>query len=90
MKETPSKYAELLHNRQADSEPEATAEANLKRGRPGGRGKRLNPDYSQVTAYIPTVLHGETKINLIRNGNREFSDLIAELLAAWNREQRNL
>lgn len=87
MKKTPSKFAGLLRNRQENSEPEATAEANPKRGRPGGRGKRLNPDYSQVTAYIPTKLHDETKINLIRQGRREFSELVAELLAAWNQQQ---
>ena len=45
-----------------------------------GQGKRLNPDYSQVTAYIPTKLPNETKINLIRNGKREFCELVEELL----------
>lgn len=88
MKETPSKFAELLHNRQGDSAPEAVAETNPKRGRPGGQGKRLNPDYCQVTAYIPVTLHHQTKINLILNGVQEFSDLVKELLTAWNQQQR--
>ena len=57
------------------------------RGRPGGQGKRLNPDYTQVTAYIPEALHLQTKINLLRSGRREFSDLVEELLAKWNRGQ---
>lgn len=87
MKATPSKFAGLLRQRQENSAPDAPAEGNPKRGRPGGRGKRLNPDYSQVTAYIPTKLHAETKINLIRQGGREFSELVAELLAAWNQQQ---
>ena len=80
MKEPKSKFSELLRNRQERAEPEPTT----KRGRPGGRGKRLNPDYSQVTAYIPTTLHDETKIKLIRQGNREFSALVEELLTVWN------
>ena len=80
MKDKPSKFAGLLRSRQDSEEIPATA----KRGRPGGKGKRLNPDYSQVTAYIPTALHDETKIKLIRQGNREFSALVEELLTAWN------
>jgi len=86
MTNKPSKFAGLLRERQeeAAAAPEAT------RGRPGGRGKRLNPDYSQVTAYIPAKLHDETKINLIRNGNREFSNLVEELLTAWNQKQSGL
>jgi hypothetical protein len=83
----PSKFAGILRDRAHGSESETAAGTKPKRGRPGGQGKRLNPDYSQVTAYIPTTLHDETKINLIRQGNREFSELVEELLAAWNRTQ---
>ena len=85
MTEKRSKFAGMLRNRQENTEPEA--ESKAKRGRPGGQGKRGNPDYSQVTAYIPTRLHDETKINLIRNGKREFSELIEELLSTWNQKQ---
>lgn len=56
------------------------------RGRPKANGKRLNPEYTQVTAYIPAELHTETKINLIRSGKREFSILIEELLTTWNKK----
>ena len=85
MKETPSKFTELLRNRQGNSEPKA--KATPKPGRPGGQGKRGNPDYAQVTAYIPKTLHDETKVNLIRQGNREFSQLVEELLSGWNLKQ---
>ena len=48
----------------------------------------MNPKfYSQVTAYIPKKLHDETKTNLIRLGNREFSQLFEELLWEWNLKQ---
>lgn len=61
--------------------------AKRPRGRPKANGKRLNPEYTQVTAYIPAELHTETKINLIRSGKREFSILIEELLTSWNKKQ---
>lgn len=82
-----SKFAGILRDRARGSELETAAETKLKRGRPGGQGKRLNPDYSQVTAYIPKALHNETKVNLIGQGNREFSELVEELLTAWNKKQ---
>jgi hypothetical protein len=52
MTDKPSKFAGLMRQRLDAAEPEA--ELKAKRGRPSGKGKRLNPDYSQVTAYIPT------------------------------------
>lgn len=83
MKDKPSKFAELLRTRKDDESPEPVA----KRGRPGGQGKRKNPDYAQVTAYIPKTLHDETKVKLIRQDNKEFSLLVEELLTDWNRKQ---
>lgn len=77
----PSKFADMLRTHK-DGE-----EAPAKRGRPGGQGKRGNPDYAQVTAYIPKTLHDETKVNLIRQGNKEFSQLVEELLTGWNLKQ---
>ena len=81
----PSKFADMLRTRK-DGE---TEEAPAKRGRPGGQGKRGNPDYSQVTTYIPKTLHDETKVKLIRQGNKEFSLLVEELLTAWNQQHGN-
>jgi hypothetical protein len=91
MTKKPSKFAGILRDRQeGDVSTELDITAAVKRGRPGGQGKRLNPDYSQVTAYIPTKLHAETKINLIRQGKREFSELVEELLLNWNLKQSNV
>jgi len=56
-------------------------------GRP--RGKRSSPQYDQVTAYIPHALHDEVKIFLIREGRKEFSTLVEELLAAWVQQKNN-
>ena len=62
---------------------ETTKAVNRRRGRPPG--KRTNPDYQQVTIYIPRALHNEAKIALIQEGRKEFSELIGELLASWIR-----
>lgn len=53
-----------------------------KRGRPAG--KRSDPGYVQVTAYIPSDLHHNIKLALLQERKgREFSELVAELLAGW-------
>ena len=59
----------------------APAEAP-RRGRPPG--KRSDPTYSQVTAYIPEDLHRRVKIALLQEAKgREFSQLIEALLLDW-------
>ncbi len=53
-----------------------------KKGRPPG--KRSNPAFEQVTAYIPGELYRDVRIRLLQEGQgQEFSELVAELLAAW-------
>jgi hypothetical protein len=53
-----------------------------RRGRPPG--KRSDPTYSQVTAYIPEGLHRKVKIALlIEAEGREFSQLVEALLIDW-------
>jgi hypothetical protein len=53
-----------------------------KAGRPPG--KRSDPGYVQVTAYIPSDLHHNIKLALLQERKgREFSELVGELLADW-------
>jgi hypothetical protein len=53
-----------------------------RRGRPPG--KRSDPAYSQVTAYIPEDLHRKVKIALLLEAEgREFSQLVEALLSDW-------
>ncbi|MFN0085689.1 MAG: hypothetical protein ACKVX9_09900 [Blastocatellia bacterium] len=55
-----------------------------KRGRPPG--KRSNPGYSQITAYVRTQTINDVKVELIRRGaKKDASELIEELLSAWLR-----
>ena len=53
-----------------------------RRGRPAG--KRSDPSYSQVTAYIPEDLHRRVKIAQLQDAKgQEFSELIEALLLDW-------
>ena len=59
-------------------------EAPKTRGRP--RGKRSDPDYTQVTVYLPKTLHRGVRSKLTLQG-REFSQLVEELLAGWEKSE---
>jgi hypothetical protein len=52
-----------------------------RRGRP--LGKRSHPDFEQITAYIRKHTHHAAKITLLKNGGKEFSELVEELLNQW-------
>lgn len=57
-----------------------------KMGRP--RGKRSDPNYEQITAYIRKETHLEVKASLLRDPEgRDFSELIQELLDEYLRTQ---
>jgi len=59
-----------------------------KSGRP--RGKRSNPDYEQVTAYIKRETYRNTKIALLQQENKqEFSELVEQLLTEWLSTQKS-
>lgn len=72
-----SKFAAVLaQKRPAETEAPEERQAKL-------RGKRTHPDYRQVTAYIPRVLHQDVKIALIQEPDHDFSTLVELLLAQW-------
>ena len=53
-----------------------------RRGRPPG--KRSDPGFVQVTAYVPGDLYRRVRIGLLEDAEgQEFSELVAELLADW-------
>jgi len=52
------------------------------------RGKRSNPDYEQVSAYIRRETYKDVKIALLQQSEgKDFSDLVEELLAEWLKVQ---
>lgn len=90
-----SKFNAVLGQRRtAQSEQTSLAdtprpmEKTIGRGRGRPPGKRTNPDYQQVTIYIPRALHDQVKISLIQEGRKEFSELVETLLASWMRERQ--
>jgi len=53
-----------------------------RRGRP--KGKRSDPAFEQVTAYIRKETHQAVKIALLQDGqDKEFSELVEQLLQDW-------
>jgi len=51
-------------------------------GRP--RGKRTDPDFEQVTAYIRKDTHRNVQIALLNEAQRrQFSTLVEDLLSEW-------
>ncbi len=52
-----------------------------RRGRPPG--KRSHPDFEQITTYIRKDTHRAVKIALLNNGQKEFSQLVEDLLRQW-------
>lgn len=89
-----SKFKHILNaakGREPEPEPEQPTQPEVppqKQGRP--RGKRSNPDYEQVTAYIRRNTYTEVKIALLQSGKgQEFSELIEELLTEWLSTQKS-
>lgn len=57
-----------------------------RKGRP--KGKRSNPDYEQVTAYIKKETYRQIRIALLQQSDaKDFSELIEQLLDEYLRTQ---
>ncbi len=70
------------------AEPEHPVPARFSEKRLGRPpvGKKSNPTYRQVTAYVRRDLYRDVRIALLRDPNQpDFSDLIDELLERWHR-----
>jgi hypothetical protein len=60
--------------------------ATRKRGRP--TGKRSNPDYTPVTAYVKSETYRKVKVALLMGAQKqEFSELLETLLSGWLENQ---
>ena len=79
--------ANSRENEAAQPTPVAMPAKREGRGRP--RGKRSDPDFEQVTAYIRKQTHQGVKIALVQGGRgQEFSELVEDLLAQWLKAHR--
>lgn len=82
LKTAKTQPAESLRTEQLEHSDIQVAEMSKPRGRPSG--KRTDPDYAQVTAYIRKATHHAVKLRLLQEGQgREFSELVEDLLAVW-------
>ncbi len=70
-------------------EVEKLVDRDVKRlGRP--KGKRSNPDYTQVTAYIGRDTHKRVKMALLESEDEgDFSELVDRLLIEWLNTQKS-
>ena len=77
-----TQQAENLTTQQAENSKSEEIEVKESKtlGRP--RGKRSNPDYTQVTSYIKKETHKSVQRVLLEK-EKEFSELIQELLEEW-------
>ncbi len=61
--------------------------AQRRRGRPSG-GKKSDPAYQQVTAYVRRDLYRDVRIALLQDPDRlDFSELVDRLLEQWRQER---
>ncbi|MGH2505927.1 MAG: hypothetical protein ACRDHZ_00680 [Ktedonobacteraceae bacterium] len=85
-----SKFTGVLaaaRGREATEEP-APPVLSAARGRP--KGKRSDPAFEQVTAYIRKETYLQTKMSLLQEQNgRDFSQLVEELLGAYLGTQKS-
>jgi len=73
---------ETTKSREVDLDPPyVQATPKKHRGRPPG--KRTNPEFVQITAYIRRETHRQVKLTLLEKGRQEFSELVEELLMQW-------
>jgi hypothetical protein len=62
----------------------APVDAPAARGPGRPRGKRSDPTFDQVTAYVPHGLYHRVRLALLEDDQgQEFSELVAELLTGW-------
>jgi hypothetical protein len=65
---------------------DSSAPSSNRLGRPP-TGKKSNPAYQQVTAYVRRDLYRDVRIALLQDPRQpDFSDLIDELLERWHRD----
>ncbi len=74
-----SKFKGILDNHKQPSSTEKKSKS---------RGKRSDPDYEQVSAYVRKETYRKVKIALLEaEEKRDFSDLVEALLFDWLSKQ---
>ncbi|MBD1914440.1 MULTISPECIES: hypothetical protein [Cyanophyceae] len=83
MPDASSMFDKLAQKREkVKSAPDPVPETEPKKRQRKATGKRSDPNYIQVGAYIPIELNKSVKRRLV-DTDQDFSELVAELLAQW-------
>ena len=83
MPDASSMFDKLAQKREkAKSAPDPALEIEPKQRQRKATGKRSDPNYIQVGAYIPIELNKNVKRRLV-DTDQDFSELVAELLDKW-------
>ncbi len=82
---TPKATVQAKSSKTKASPAPVATKAQKKMGRPAV-GKRSNPDYRQVTIFIPKDLHKTAK-RTAEDIEQDFSDYTADALKAWQKKQ---
>lgn len=78
------KFQDIFAREPEEEQPTESAGAR-KTKKPGKRG---DPKYEQVTAYVLRETYRQTKKNLLdRDDGMDFSELVESLLTNWNKAQ---
>jgi len=75
------RLAQKREQGKASSAPEAEPKKRQRKA----TGKRSDPNYIQVGAYIPIELNKSVK-RLLVDDDKDFSDLVSKLLEQWVQE----
>ncbi len=81
-----SKFSKIFETRERTAKKNGKSDATRSGpGRPSGSagGKRSDPDYTQITAYIRKDTRRAIKQELATSEDQDFSELIEELLGEW-------
>lgn len=78
-----TKNASDLFAKLGQSQQEKTAQTQPTKTTTRATGKRSNPDYVQVGAYIKRSTDKAVKRLLIDNDEMDFSELVESLLLQW-------
>ncbi len=92
-----SKFKDLFADRSKQSREEQGESGKPRGDRPAPEppaakrapGKRSDPDYEQVTAYLRKQTYRKVKMALLEeDSERQFSDLVEDLLTGWLKRRK--
>lgn len=77
------KERKSVHSGEISTHDHSNLKPITNKKKPRAIGKRSNPDFEQVGAYIPKEIHKEVKKLLLDEDDLDFSDLVGTLLKKW-------